>query len=235
MKITKLLEFFVYNNPGISWKGTLRPPSLSTNRTWELPDRDGTLWLNTDTVTIPWTTQFEYSTPGVSVWRTIPAGSRYVSGVVIGAGGGSGSGARGNTNANRTGGSSGSAGGVTPFTFDLQSIATMCGCFLSALQYEEVVGAAGVSGAAITTDNTDGANGASGGISSIRFRATPGQGFATIFLGCRAVGGAGGLGGRRGATVTTGGAVQSLGATFPGQIGTAGRSTTGNQRSMLTG
>jgi hypothetical protein len=110
----------------------------------------------------------------------------------------------------------------------LQSIATICGCFLSDLQYQETVGGAGTPGVAVTVNDTDGNNGTSGGTTYIRFRATPGQGSASTFFGCRAVGGSPGLGGRRGGTASSGGGVNVTGSTFPGQAGQQGRAGIGN-------
>jgi hypothetical protein len=228
LKILKSLEFIFSASAINTWLGLLRPGVLSANRTWNLPDKDGTLWLNTDTVTIPWTLQFEYDFGSSSSWKTIPPDAKYLSGFCIGGGASGGSGARGVTTANRTGGSSGSAGGRTPFSFELQSVATMCGCFLPALQYQETVGGGGASVPGIATNDTDGGNSFAGGTTYIRFRATPGQGNLLTFFGCRAPGGAGGQGGRRGATASAGGGIAASGATFPGQVGQQGRAGIGN-------
>jgi hypothetical protein len=228
LKILKSLEFLFSPLANITWSGFLRPVGLTANRTWDLPDKDGTLWLSTDTVAIPWQVQFEYEVPGLGAWKTVPPNARYLSGFCIGAGASGGAGARGVTSANRTGGSSGSAGGRTPFTFDLASIATLCACSIAALQYQEAIGAGGAAIPSATVNDTDGGNGLSGSPTTVRFRATPGQGNSLTPLACRAIGGAGGLGGRRGATASSGGAVQTLGATFPGQVGQQGRFVAGN-------
>lgn len=234
MQISRILKF-IANNPGVSgaanWIGRLRADGLTGDRLWDLPDAPGTLWTNSQVVTIPWPVQFEIAADGVVPptipWKNVPVGAVYAKGWLIGAGGGSGSGARGSVNANRSGGSSGSGGSRTSFLFYLPAIAAKLGVSLSALQYRETIGVAGPSGSAVTTDNTDGNSGGVGGTTTLVFRADPATGsLAPQIILARASGGNGGLGGRRGGGVTSGGTVVQ-GGTFPGQAGQAGRFTAG--------
>lgn len=236
MRISRILEF-IANNPGVpgaaNWIGRLRADGLTGDRLWALPNKSGTLVLDVDTPMIPWTSRYELAAggilPGLIPWKPVPTEANYCQGWLIGGGGGSGSGARGATTANRTGGSSGSAGGRTYFYLSLANIAAKLNCSLSQLQFREQIGSAGNSGAAVSTDNTDGANGSSGATTTLQFRPDPATGNpAPPVTVSRAPGGVGGLGGRRGGVATTGGAAIALGATFPGQVGQAGRFVGGN-------
>ena len=193
-----------------------------------MPDKSGSIALTTDTPEIPFTTQFEYTTVGTTAFLNVPAGAKYMTGVAIGAGGGSGSGAVGAAAQNRTGGGSGSAGGTTPFSFDLQTLATRFNCTIGQLQFTVTVGGRGPSGAAVSTPNTVGRDGISGGTSNIRMKAQAAPGDTNPVFIVRAPGGARGIGGRLNATSANGGGQVLAGAAFPGQAGQQGRNTNGN-------
>lgn len=233
MNILKLIRFLYSPASGQAYVGTMPATAITADRTWALPNKSGTFVLDVDTPRIPWVSQYELAAdgilPGSITWKPVPVEAKYCQGWLIGGGGGSGSGARGTTTANRTGGSSGSAGGRTYFYLNLANIAAKLGCFQSDLQFREQIGSAGASGAAITTNDTDGANGASGATTSLQFRPDPATGNpAAPITVSRAPGGSGGQGGRRGGAGTSGGAVVILGAKFPGQVGQAGRFVGGN-------
>lgn len=112
---------------------------------------------------------------------TKPAGAKTVSVTLIAGGGGGGSGRRGADGSVRCGGGSGAGGGVQIRAFDASELSSTVAV---------TIGAAGVGGAAVTTDNTDGSAGTAGG------RTT----FGTY---CASVAGGGGQGGT--ATSGTGG------------------------------
>lgn len=234
MNIVKLLQFFHSPASGQKFVGTMPATAITADRLWTLPDKSGKVLLDTDTPAVPWLLQYELAASGtlpssLVPWKFVPPEAKYCQGWLIGGGGGSGSGARGSTAANRAGGSSGSAGGRTRFYLVIADIAAKLNCSVSQLQFREQIGSAGISGAGVLTNDTDGISGSSGATTILQFRPDPTTGNpATPVTVARAPGGTGGLGGRRGGTATTGGAAVTLGATFPGQAGQAGRFVGGN-------
>lgn len=185
----------------------------------------GSTWVNT-------TTKIAYecldATTGAAVWRRLvadvqvltasgnwikPAWATMTQVVLIGSGGGGGSGARGATATARVGGGGGGGGAIGErfiTTSDLPST------------YAVVIGAAGVGGAAVTTDDTAGAAGTAAAASQFGayLRASGGAGGAAG--GLAGTGGTGGAGGAGPVPGGTGGA-----AATSGGLGSPGVSTSG--------
>jgi hypothetical protein len=169
--------------------------------------------------------RYEYTTPITIPRLAVPATAKTVRIKIKGGGGGSGSGARGAIGANCSGGSSGSSGNESSSEFDLAEIAVLYGFVRSDFWIEPILGAAGTSGAAVTTNDTDGVNGSSGGTSYVRFQ----NGTKSINkLAMQAGGGNLGLGGRRGGNTTSGGSIVIAPGTIVGVAGVAGRNGGGD-------